>query len=494
MHNYKSATDNPYREKVEGQIKHEISAGNYVITSSKPTIISALGAIPKGDSDDIRLIHDCSRPVGAGVNAYATCDHYEYESVQRATKLIKPGAFLAKIDLKSAYRHVPIHPSNYHATGLKWTFTGCTKPTYLFDTKLPFGARRSPGVFHRLTQSVTRMMARRGFTVLAYLDDFLIIADTEQTCWAAFRELCTLLTNLGFTINWTKVNQPTQSLTYLGIHIDSVRRQLTLPESKLSEIKEALQAAINKTKLTKRELQCLAGRLNFAARVIYGGRTFLRRLIDSINTLKRPHHHTRLTQTLRKDLYWWIEFMDTFNGITFFVDWEPQPLDQFSTDACLTGGAGHFHQDWFYVNWALDHPQVQEYHINKLELYTVLLSLRRWQHQMRNKWMVVYTDNTVTLYALNKGSSRCPETMAWLREMFWISARNNFRLTACYVTSRTNVVADTLSRLHDPQNHCKFLDLLNTGTIQCYSPHSHVSSNALSAFPLQDLLQNKNLF
>ena len=129
MHNYKSATDNPYREKVEGQIKHEISAGNYVITSSKPTIISALGAIPKGDSDDIRLIHDCSRPVGAGVNAYATCDHYEYESVQRATKLIKPGAFLAKIDLKSAYRHVPIHPSNYHATGLKWTFTGCTKPT-----------------------------------------------------------------------------------------------------------------------------------------------------------------------------------------------------------------------------------------------------------------------------------------------------------------------------------------------------------------------------
>lgn len=153
--------------------------------------------------------------MGAGVNAYATCDHYE--SVQRATKLIKPGAFLAKIDLKSAYRHVPIHPSNYNATGLQWTFTGCTTPTYLFDTKLPFGARRSPGIFHRLTQSVTRMMARRGFTVLTYLDDFLLIADTAQECWAE------------------------------------------------SEINEALQAAINKTKLTKRELQCLAGRLKFCS-------------------------------------------------------------------------------------------------------------------------------------------------------------------------------------------------------------------------------------
>ena len=101
MHDYKSVMDNPYRVKVECQINHKISAGNYVITHSKPTIISALSVIPKGDSDDFRLNHDCSLPVGAGVNAYATCDHYEYESVQHTTKLIQPGAFLAKIDLKS---------------------------------------------------------------------------------------------------------------------------------------------------------------------------------------------------------------------------------------------------------------------------------------------------------------------------------------------------------------------------------------------------------
>jgi len=130
VNNYKSATELPYKDKVESRIIHEISQGNYVITQTKPTIISALGAIPKSDSDDIRLIHDCSRPIGAGVNSYASCEHYEYESVERACKLIKPGAFLAKIDLKNAYRHVPIHPSNYLATGLKWTFSGNSQPTY----------------------------------------------------------------------------------------------------------------------------------------------------------------------------------------------------------------------------------------------------------------------------------------------------------------------------------------------------------------------------
>ena len=103
-----------------------------------------------------------------------------------------------------------------------------------------------------------------------------------------------------------------------------------MPERKISEVNEALQAAINKIKLTKRELQRLARRLDFAARVIYGGRTFLRRLINSF-------HYTRMTQTLRKDLHSWIKIKDIINVITLFVNSDPLPLDQFSTDACLTG-------------------------------------------------------------------------------------------------------------------------------------------------------------
>lgn len=109
---------------------------------------------------------------------------------------------------------------------------------------------------------------------------------------------------------------------------------------------------------------------------------------------------------------------------------------------------------------------------------------------MRNKWLVVYTDNAVTLYAINKGTSRCTDVMTWLRKLFWISARNNFRLTARYVPSQANV-ADTLSRLHDPSSCSNFFDFLNNGTIKRHSPHSHLSSNVLSALPLQALLQNK---
>ena len=60
--NYKSATASDLRDKVEKQIHEEIRNGNYVVTQAKPTIVSALGAILKPNTDKIRLIHDCSRP------------------------------------------------------------------------------------------------------------------------------------------------------------------------------------------------------------------------------------------------------------------------------------------------------------------------------------------------------------------------------------------------------------------------------------------------
>ena len=180
VNNYRSATESTVRQQVERQILTEIKQGNYIVTTEKPTIVSALWAIPKPDSTYIRLIHDCSGPDLTSLNSNANCEHYSYDTVDKVTANIKQGAFMAKIDLKSAYRHVPFHPSNYKTTGLKWQFHDDNTFTYLYDTKLPFGAKRSPENFHCLTQSITRMMSRRGFFVVTYLDDFLIITDTKH--------------------------------------------------------------------------------------------------------------------------------------------------------------------------------------------------------------------------------------------------------------------------------------------------------------------------
>ena len=54
--NYKSATCATNRPLVEKQLKSELRTGHYKICRQKPQIISAIGAIPKPDSSDIRIV------------------------------------------------------------------------------------------------------------------------------------------------------------------------------------------------------------------------------------------------------------------------------------------------------------------------------------------------------------------------------------------------------------------------------------------------------
>lgn len=447
--NYRSATVE-YRDEVEVQLREEIALGNYVITDQKPTIVSSLGAIPKS-SGGVRLIHDGSRPLGANMNNYVTNTKFKYDTVDNATSLIPERGWVSKIDLRHAYRSVPVHCDCYPATGLKWTFIGDNKPTYLYDARLPFGASKSCFIFSQLSAAVTRMMHKRGFTVISYLDDYLTISDSYENCKQAHDCLIQLLQQLGFTINWEKVVPPTQSLTFLGIQINCYDRTLSLDSTRIAELRTMLRSYVGKHKVTKRQLQHLVGKLSWAARVIQGGRTHLRRLIDLTCKLKLKHHRTRLTVSARNDISWWTHCMDIFNGTACFICDTPVPSSSFSTDACMSAGAAFYCGDWFYANWAIDHPDKLDSHINYLECFTILLAAYRWHHLWRNKHIKVYSDNKTTISAINLGTSRSRPIMALIRELFWLSVTSNFRLSATWVPGVCHESADTLSRLHEPK-------------------------------------------
>ena len=176
----------------------------------------------------------------------------------------------------------------------------------MHDTKLPFGSRLAPGMVHRLTQAVKRMMMRRGFTALVvYLDDFLITAPTAKECALALNTLIALLQKLGFRINWSKVIDPIQTITVVGIEIDTKSMTKRLPQEKLLSLRLELRVFSKRKRATKRQLQSLAGKLNWAAGVIYGGRVFLRRIFNSIGLLLTTNHKCVLTPAVRLDIQWW---------------------------------------------------------------------------------------------------------------------------------------------------------------------------------------------
>ena len=480
MDNYRSATNPETRATVEKQIIEELEHGNYIITDKKPCIVSAIGAIPKPNTTDIRIIHDCSHPVGSSVNDFASCDPMKYQNLDEAVKMSSHRCYYAKLDLKSAYRSVNIHPDDYPLTGLKWYFNQ-NSATYMYDTKLPFGARKSPGIFNRLTQCVKRMMINKGFSkIIAYLDDFLIISDNKEECRQGLSTLIFLLRKLGFKINWKKVVDPCQVITFLGIELNSLNQTLSLPSEKLCETKDLINDFAKRTRASKRQLQSLAGKLNWTCQVVRGGRSYLRRILDLMNQLKQPYHKIKLTKEFKADISWWQNFLKIFNGKAMFI--KQSLVNCVQIDACNMGSGVSFQDDWLYTNWTYDWPEMAKCHINLKEAASVILAARRWAPYWSNSCVYIYSDSQCTVSMINKGSTKSPMVMDGLRELFWLSAIYNFHVKCLYIPGHVNHTPDAISRLHQPGQFVRLQTVLRErgGTLHPLTLRHHMSNKSLS--------------
>lgn len=346
------------------------------------------------------------------------------------------------------------------------------------DTRLPFGGKSAPSIFHRITQSIRRMMSRRGFhNVIVYLDDFLVVGCSYEECQKAYDVLCSLLLALGFQISPNKLVPPCQSLTFLGVQIDTVKLTLSLPAKKLDSLKVLLASFQIKRRATKRQLQQLAGKLNWACKVVFGGRTFLRRILDLMNTLPKQSSKCCLTSEFYSDIEWWVQFLDVFNGHRSFLD--TRPVTDIHTDACSIALGAAFRGDWFYSNLLADHPDLAQMHINFKEAICVVLALERWAPVLRNKTVHIHCDNTAAVAMINKGTTANKVMMTYLRHLFWLSATFNFRLKVFHVPGALNVLADCISRLHMAEHlmtFCEFLGPVSPWSICAFdhmSPQSY---------------------
>jgi hypothetical protein len=151
----------------------------------------------KNRLDKFCLIVDLSCPQGHSVNDGISRDlcSFRYTSVREAATHIRGGAFMAKIDLKSAYRMVPVHSGDQHLLGLNRRGT-----TYI-NSALPFGLRSAPIIFMAVADALAWAMLCRGVPAnLHYLDDFLLWAHDAHSCPSALHQAVQLCAELGLHV------------------------------------------------------------------------------------------------------------------------------------------------------------------------------------------------------------------------------------------------------------------------------------------------------
>ena len=239
------------------------------------------------------------------------------------------GTLLAKLDIKSAYRLVPIHPSDRPLLGMVW------RGDIYVDMMLPFGLRSAPKIFTAIADALEWCIRQRGVRFIAhYLDDFVTFGPPGSSeCQRNVQVILETCKELGVPLADEKQEGPTTKLTLLGIQIDTEEATLSLPPEKLLRLQQEVAKWVARKSCTRKELESLLGTLQFACRVIPAGRSFLRRMIPLLSHASSAHHHIRLSKHFRSDLAWWKVFAEQWNGVGLL----PQPDE--APSVCLTTDA-----------------------------------------------------------------------------------------------------------------------------------------------------------
>ena len=242
---------------------------------------------------------------------FCSQSYISVDDAAREVTRIGRGALLAKVDIKSAYRILEVHPEDRH---LGMQFEGLL----YVDSVHPFGLRSAPKIFTVIADAlewiVTKAVVR---TLFHYLDDFLIVAHpASNQCREDMRLLLDVFAHLYVPIAEDKLEGPTTSLLFLGIELDSDRMVLRLPQEKLSELRILLVRWRSWRYCHIGDLGSLVGKLQHASKVVRPGRTFLRRMFKLLKGSRGHCPLIRLNSAFRSNLAWWHTFLKCWNGVS----------------------------------------------------------------------------------------------------------------------------------------------------------------------------------
>ena len=118
-----------------------------------------------------------------------------------------------------------------------------------------------------------------------------------------FDTLYSLCELLGLPINSKKVVPPTQVMTCIGILIDIDTGKMSILGDKCTQI---FKACVIKTFITKKQLQCLLGRLIYLHHCIKPACVFVNRLL---NNLMDSTSYICVNDQMKCDLHWFIHLL-----------------------------------------------------------------------------------------------------------------------------------------------------------------------------------------
>mmetsp|Transcript_66296 Transcript_66296/g.198036 ORF Transcript_66296/g.198036 Transcript_66296/m.198036 type:complete len:2091 (+) Transcript_66296:2828-9100(+) len=420
-------------------------------------------------------------------NARIGSKPFTLPSVWDARRVVKLGrSHFAKYDLRDGFWSVPTHPRSRCHLMVRHPATG----ELLWCRSLPFGYRLSPLVFCDVTESVAALFRRRwselrgirrrrGRTelgdahIFAFVDDFLIVGDDEETTSEAMALFETILDELALPWARHKRRGPARVMEFLGhllvnlvdfhcIGLTASRQRRTL--AMLDEWL-ARRPGFDEPELScaPRELASFVGQLVFASEVIPGGRTFMQAMIrqfgglevdwirGSVRCLRGEWRPARVCAAFWRDLVWLRSALLTANCTP--LQTEPAP----SAVIAGTDASDHACGELVWIDGAREESVLLFTHaekrrpINFRELLGLLRVVQIWGPRLAGHTILTDIDNTCAFEGARKLHAKASDLQELLRQLYELCARYGIRVRAVHTPGRLLHRPDQTSRGATPE-------------------------------------------
>ena len=472
------------------------------ISLSDSQFISPINVVPKRKS--FRLVTDLRV-----INSHTRTNTFRNENIDDVLETVTPNDHLITFDIEDGFFNIRLRPDHSKYLAFKWK-----NNVYCWNV-LPFGWSSSPFYFCKIVRAFVGYLRHKDVRIVSYVDDFILASGKEDI--VKHREfVLNELKNFGFKLNKDKSElEPSTKKKFIGfvIETDATAGQvkISIPKDRIHKVKQDIRRILKQVEVTARFLARVAGQLISMTKAIVPTKLLLRNVYRLLSSRKDWKSRLIINDNVKKDLIWWLESLDHWNGKAFkSVATEWLTLE---TDASLEGWGSRLtdafgHQKHAQGFWS---TKMRQKHSNEREITAVLLSLKTFVTELTNKSVLVLSDNISTVAYINMQGGPSQNLTNITTNIWTFIVKNQIDVKVKHLSGNMNYVADQLSRLSSkyewmlnpsiyqyldrvwgPHTCDRFASYLTTQCIKYNSAHADPTSSGIDALVQMDWNKENN--
>ncbi|KAA6370565.1 MAG: putative Transposon Ty3-I Gag-Pol polyprotein [Streblomastix strix] len=316
--------------------------------------------------------------------------------------------------------------------------------------------------FTKCLQSIiAEAMKRYSSRIFVYVDEILILNQVPTIVQREILQIMKILEEFGWMIAMDKSQiNLTQTVEFLGWqwNMRTMTMQTTISRRRgvLKQLRHLMELAMRKKHEKTRNLASVIGEIQYTRAQFKRGALHtkqLQKLKDKEVASRGWNKWTQLNRSAIPDITWWINKLAHNLSLCFT---RPNKWITIQTDASSSGlGATLTRENKEKVFAHGEQKNSNLKSSNQREVTAVLKTFLEFRQELIQQQPIgiqLLTDNTVTMYCLNKGKGSI--TIATLVDkILKLAEQYNWIIEASHITGLSNTIPDSLSRLSRCGDH-----------------------------------------